>query len=147
MTQFGITVRPDRVLEELNFNDRSRLESEDREHPDIIITFDTHGGIGHQLDIGYGKFGPPANLTSESQAVLAACRVLEIEGQPFKARVTLRIPHGLDDKEDMQTVDALKKLRDQKHPFPWSGYCAKTNTPLTQYGLFATRKHIVDACG
>jgi hypothetical protein len=148
MTQFGITVRPDRVLEELNFNDLSQHESEDREYPEIIITFDTHGGIGHQLDIGYGKFGwSPANLTSESQAALAACRVLEIEGQPFKARVTLRIPHGLDDKEGVQIVDALKKLRDQKHPFPWSAYCAKTKNPLTQYGMFATRKHIVDAYG
>jgi hypothetical protein len=143
MTQSGITVRPDRVLEK-----PSQQESEDREHPEIIMTFDTHGGIGHQLDIGYGKFGSSrANLTSESQAVLAACRVLEIEGQPFKARVTLRIPHGLDDKKDMQTVDALKKLRDQKHPFPWSAYCGKTKNPLTQYGMFATRKRIVDAYG
>jgi hypothetical protein len=123
-------------------------ESEDWEDLDIIMTFDTHGGVGHQLDIGYGKFGVSlANLTSESQAVLAACRVLEIEGQPFKARVTLRIPHGLDNKEDVQTVDALKRLRDQEHPLPWSAYCAGTKNPLTQYGMFATRKQIVDAYG
>jgi len=147
-TQLDITVRPDGVLEELNFNDPSQHESEDREHPEIIMTFDTHGGIGHQLDIGCGKLGSsPANLTSESQDALAACRVLEINGRPFKARVTLRIPHGFGEKKDMQTVDALKKLRDQKHPFPWSAYCAKTKNPLTQYGMFATRKHIVDAYG
>lgn len=146
MMRTGFKVGTDEVVEEVAFEDLTRPKGESQEHSEIVITFDTHGGIGHQLDIGNGgRWASPTNLTQESQAVLAACRALEVGDRSFTARVTLRLPHNLESEFDSETLEALKKLRDLKPLLPWSAYCYQnTYRPSTQFGMFATRQHIVD---